>query len=81
MGPFASSAHFPRVLSLFLRRAPFLFALLGFLASGVKFTNPYGASRISNERASLSFSSILALRFSLLFYALIYSLGFSSLMK
>lgn len=56
-GAFCASAHFPRTLSsLFLSLSLLLSSLVlrGFLVSRVKFTNPYGAPRVSNEPASLS---------------------------
>lgn len=56
-----ASAHFPRTLSsLFL--SPALFSRpRGFLVSRVKFTNPYGAPRASNEPFFLSLSSTVFL--------------------
>lgn len=57
-GAFCASAHFPRTLSsLFLSRALFS----GFLVSRVKFTNPYGTPRASNELPLLSLSSTVFL--------------------
>lgn len=76
-GLFCASTHFPRTLllpcapSLSLFRSP-----CGSLARKVKFTNPYGAPRASNERSSFSlsfplrrfFSASVHLIFLLIFY-------------
>lgn len=77
VGAFCASTHFPRTLIWPsspapppLSLSPSFFrscSLFSFSLSGVKFTNPYGAPRASNERFSLTLSSITS---SFLFSAL-----------